>query len=145
MLFMIKLRHVFKEYQLGNDTLTVLDDINLTIEDSDYASIIGPSGSGKSTLMHIIGLLDTATKGSVSIANKDVSKLDDNDISKLRNEFVGFVFQQFNLISKLTNQENILLPTFYCRKKLSYDPKDKAVELMKRFGIIEKANTYPNK
>ena len=142
---MIKLRHVFKEYQLGNDTLTVLDDINLTIEDSDYTSIIGPSGSGKSTLMHIIGLLDTATKGSVSIANKDVSKLDDNDISKLRNEFVGFVFQQFNLISKLTNQENILLPTFYCRKKLSYDPKDKAVELMKRFGIIEKANTYPNK
>jgi putative ABC transport system ATP-binding protein len=142
---MIKLSHIYKEYKLGSDIITVLCDINLEIKDGEYCAILGPSGSGKSTLMHIIGLLDQPSKGNVIIQNKDISKLDDNDLSTLRNEYVGFVFQQFNLINKLTIEENILLPTVYAKIKLKYNPVEKARELMTRFNIIEKANSYPNK
>jgi ABC-type lipoprotein export system ATPase subunit len=106
---------------------------------------MGPSGCGKSTLMHILGLLDKPTKGSIFFEDKDISTFNDNQLSKLRNEFVGFVFQQFNLINKLTTLENILIPTEYTRKKLSYNPKEKAQYLIKRFGLEGKENSYPNK
>lgn len=143
---MIKLEGVFKEYTIDDEVVfTALADISLEIKEGEFCSIIGASGSGKSTLMHIIGLLDRPSKGKVIISNKDVSHLSDNSISTIRNEFVGFVFQQFNLINKLTILENILLPTVYSQKKLDYDPKKKAIEIMKRFGIDSKANSYPNK
>lgn len=143
---MILLEHVKKEYKLDNDVIfTALDDINLEIKDHEFTSIIGPSGSGKSTLMHIIGLLDLPTSGKIMIDKKDISKLSDDELSSLRNEFVGFVFQQFNLINKLTVLENILMPTIYTRSKLSYDPMEKALYLMKRFGLEEKKNSFPNR
>lgn len=143
---MIQLTHVWKKYQIGDDVVfTALKDISLTIEKGEFSSLIGPSGSGKSTLMHIIGLLDKASEGEVFIEGKNTSDLSDDEISTLRNEFVGFVFQQFNLINKLTIKENILLPTTYARKKIGYDPGKKADEIMERFGILEKANSYPNK
>lgn len=142
---MIKLKHVYKEYELDNENIAVLKDISLTIKKSEYVSILGPSGSGKSTLMHIIGLLDKPTRGSVFIDDNDISILDDASLSELRNEFVGFVFQQFNLINKLTIAENIMLPTMYTRKSLNYKPVDKARFLMERFGILDKADSYPNK
>lgn len=142
---MIKLKKVYKEYELENETIQVLKNVTLDIKKGEYVSILGPSGSGKSTLMHIIGLLDKPSRGMVAINEKDISKLSDAALSELRNEFVGFVFQQFNLINKLTIAENILLPSIYTRKKLDYKAEDKARFLMKRFGIFEKANSYPNK
>src|SRR5574340_51008 len=136
---MLKLEHIWKEYQLDGELIfTALKDINLTINDGELTSIVGASGSGKSTLMHIIGLLDQPSRGSVYVEGKDIAKLNDDQLSTLRNEFVGFIFQQFNLINKLSDLENILLPTIYVRKKLDYDPEEHDLYLMKRFEIIEK-------
>ena len=142
---MIKLEDVSKEYYLDKERLTVLKKINLSIKKGEFISIIGPSGSGKSTLMHIIGLLDKPSSGVVTIDEKNITMLDDNALSALRNEFIGFVFQQFNLINKLTLLENILLPTIYAKKKLTYNPKERGLFLMERFGILNKAGSYPNK
>lgn len=142
---MITLQNVSKEYKLDGETLWALKDINLTIKEKEFVAIVGPSGSGKSTLMHIIGLLDQPSSGKVLIEEKDVARLSDNNLSHLRNHFVGFVFQQFNLLNKLTVEENIVLPAIYHREKLDYDPKQKARELIERFGIAEKASTFPNK
>ncbi len=143
---MIKLKNVNKSYKLDDDVVfTAVKDVSLEIKQGEFTSIIGPSGSGKSTLMHIIGLLDQPTRGSIFIDDKDVSKLNDNELSSLRNTFVGFVFQQFNLINKLTVLENILIPTIYTRSTLDYDPKEKARYLLKRFGLETKEKSFPNK
>lgn len=142
---MIKLINVSKEYKLGNESFFALRNINLEIKKSEFSAIIGPSGSGKSTLMHILGLLDEPSSGKVLVEGKDIAILSDNNLSKLRNEFVGFVFQQFNLINKLNVLENILLPTIYSARKLNFNPKDRAFSLMQRIGISDKAYTYPNK
>src|SRR3989344_533112 len=120
---MIKLVDIWKEYRISEETnFVALKGVNISIKKGELVGIIGDSGSGKSTLMHIIGLLDKPTRGKVFINDKDVSTLDDDATSTLRSEFVGFVFQQFNLISKLTVSENIILPTVYARKKLDFDP-----------------------
>ena len=133
----IKLNDVSKEYLLGDDTIfRALKKIDIEIKEGEYVSLVGPSGSGKSTLMHIIGLLDKPSSGEVIINGKDISKLNDDDTSTLRSEFVGFVFQQFNLINKLTIKENIMLPIGYARKKFEYDPSERADYLMERFGIL---------
>lgn len=146
MSFMIKLTHVFKEFKLDDDVIyTALNDVSLTIKQGELSSIVGPSGSGKSTLMHIIGLLDKPSRGEIHIQDTDISTLNDDELSTLRNEFVGFVFQQFNLINKLTVLENIMLPTIYSKKKKAYDPKEKAMYILKRFGIDSKAGSYPNR
>lgn len=133
---MIKLSNIVKEY----DTFAALKGINLEIKQGEFTAIVGPSGSGKSTLMHIIGLLDQPTSGKIFINDIDVSKLNDNKLSKLRSEFVGFVFQQFNLINKLTVLENVMLPTIY-----NSGNHKQAMRLLERFGIADKASSYPNK
>ncbi len=143
---MIKLSHIVKSYKIDDETtFTALYDASIVIKDGELVSIIGPSGSGKSTLMHIIGLLDKPTSGEVLINGQDIAKLSDDELSELRHNFVGFVFQQFNLINKLTIIENVMLPTVYTRTPLSFVPKEKAMELLKRLGIDSKANSYPNK
>jgi len=141
----IRIEHVWKEYMMGEVLFQALKDINTTISEGELTAIIGPSGSGKSTLMHIVGLLDKPTRGNVFIQGRDISTMTDDEISMLRNEYVGFVFQQFNLINKLTILENILLPTIYTRKKLSYSPVEKALYLVQRFGLAGKELSYPNK
>lgn len=146
MLFMIKLQGVSKDYEVDGDVVyPALHGINLDLKKGEFTAIMGPSGSGKSTLMHIIGLLDKPTKGKVYVEGKDISHLSDNQLSSLRNEFVGFVFQQFNLINKLTVLENIMLPTVYSTKKLRFNPRERALDILKRVGLEEKANSYPNK
>ena len=142
---MIELHKVYKEYRLGDEKFTALENASLTIKKGELTAIVGPSGSGKSTLMHLIGLLDKPTRGTIHIDGKNIADLNDDEISKLRNEFVGFVFQQFNLINKLTILENVLLPTIYNRRKLNFTPREKALNLLERFGIAEKAHSYPNK
>lgn len=142
---MILLKNVYKEYKLDGEIFTAVKNINLKITASEFIAILGPSGCGKSTLMHIIGLLDRPTRGSVKIEDEEISSLSDDQLSRLRNEFVGFIFQQFNLLNKLTVLENILLPTIYSRKGFDFDPKQRALELLERFGIGEKAKSYPNK
>lgn len=143
---MIKLEKVSKEYRLDNEIVFfALKDVSLEINKGEFISIMGPSGSGKSTLMHIIGLLDKPTSGKVILEKREVSQLPDDEISRLRNEFVGFVFQQFNLIPKLTVFENVLLPTLYARRELEFDPRVKVDEILKRFNLEEKRNSYPNK
>ncbi|MCX6068454.1 MAG: ABC transporter ATP-binding protein [Chloroflexi bacterium] len=143
---MIKFENVSKSYQFDEETVFfALKNATLEIKEKEFVSIIGPSGSGKSTLMHLIGLLDKPTTGEIIIQGKKISHLNDDQISSIRNEFIGFVFQQFNLIPKLSVLENILLPTIYARKKINYDAEEKALDLLKKFGLFEKRNTFPNK
>jgi ABC-type lipoprotein export system ATPase subunit len=142
---MIKLQHVYKEYPLDGETFVALTDISMEIKKGEYTSILGPSGSGKSTIMHIIGLLDLPTKGKVFIDNNDVSTYTDNQLSLARNEFIGFVFQQFNLINKLNLLENVLLPTIYTKRALPFRPRDRAMQLLKNFGLESKMFSFPNK
>ena len=143
---MIRLEKVVKSYKIDEETIFyALKESSVTIKEKEFVSIIGPSGSGKSTLMHIIGLLDKPSSGKVYIDNKEISMISDDDLSRLRNEFVGFVFQQFNLINKLTVLENVMLPAIYCRKELEFDPKERALSILKDFGLSEKLNSYPNK
>jgi len=142
---MIRIEHVNKVYKVADGDFYALKDVSLHIKPKEYVGIIGTSGSGKSTLMHIIGLLDRPTSGKVIIAGRDTAKLKDAQISSLRGAYIGFVFQQFNLIQKLTVLENILLPTQYSKEKLGFKPGEYARELLQKFGIPEKADSYPNK
>ena len=142
---MIRLENVYKAYLLGDEKVHAVEDVSLTIKEKEYTSILGSSGSGKSTLMYLIGLLEHPTSGKIILDGKDVSKMADNSLSTFRNHHIGFVFQSFNLISRFTVFENILLPVKYAKEKLPYDPQERAVELMKKFGIYERRNFFPNK
>ena len=119
--------------------------VDLEIKDGEYVGILGSSGSGKSTLMYLIGLLEQPTEGKILLDGKDVSKLTDDELSHIRNRNVGFVFQQFNLINKFTVLENLLMPTKYFKGKLDFDPLTRADELLKKFGIWDRRNFFPNK
>lgn len=142
---MIKLQKVSKSYFLGEDEVKAVQDINLEIKSKEYASILGTSGSGKSTLMHLIGLLETPTSGKIMLEKKDVSSLSDDQLSRLRNQYIGFVFQSFNLINKFTVLENVLLPARYAKGRLAHNPQNRAEELLKKFGIWERRDFFPNK
>lgn len=142
---MIELKNVCKDYIVGNEATKILHNISLTIKEKEFVGIMGSSGSGKSTLMHIMGFLDAPTSGTILLDGKDMSKISDDNLSKIRSQHVGFVFQQFNLINNLTVLENVLLPTIYSKKKFDYDPKEKAREILTRFGIYERKDYLPNK
>jgi len=140
----ISLEKVNKVYKVADGNFYALRDIDLSIKAKEYIGILGTSGSGKSTLMHIIGLLDKPSSGAIRIAGKDIKGLSDAQISGLRGSYIGFVFQQFNLIQKLTVLENVLLPTQYAKEKLDFNPETYATKLLERFGISEKKDSYPN-
>jgi len=144
-LFMIKLQNVSKSYFLGDEEVKAVSNVSLEIKPKEYISILGSSGSGKSTLMYLIGLLEHPTKGKILLNNKDVSKLEDDELSKIRNSHVGFVFQSFNLINKFTVLENVLIPTKYAKTNLDFDPQKRAEELLNKFGIYERRDFFPNK
>jgi putative ABC transport system ATP-binding protein len=143
---MIKLDNVTKEYVIDKEyTFYALKKSSLEIRDKEFVSIMGPSGSGKSTLMHLIGLLDKPTTGKVFVDDKEISKISDDEISRLRNEYIGFVFQQFNLINKLSVLENVMLPTIYFRGNLDFDPRERATSILDSFGLSSKIGSYPNR
>lgn len=143
---MIELKDIWKEYRINKEEVFVaLKGISLTISSGEFVAITGPSGCGKSTTMQILGLLDKPSRGKVFIASKEAERLPDVELSRLRNEYIGFVFQQFNLVNKLTVLENVLVPTIYARKRLGYDARARGIYLLERFGLKEKMNSYPNK
>lgn len=107
---MIKLEHIQRDFQVGDQTVHALDDINLTIRDGEYVSVMGPSGSGKSTLLNILGLLDSPTSGSYFLNQQNVTDISENQQAITRNQNIGFVFQVFHLIPRLTAAQNIELP-----------------------------------
>src|SRR5438477_234149 len=109
----IHLEQIRKSYFLGKNELEVLKGISLEISKNEYVALMGPSGSGKSTLMNILGCLDSPTGGRYILNGKDVSRMPDNDLAEVRNKEIGFVFQQFNLLPRLTAAENVALPLVY--------------------------------
>lgn len=143
--YMIRLQNVSKFYKLGDEIVHAVENATLEIKKREYIGILGTSGSGKSTLMYLIGLLEQPSTGKIFINNKDVSTLSDNELSRIRNQEVGFVFQQFNLINKYTVLENLLLPTRFFKGKLDFNPEERALDLLKKFGISERKDFYPNK
>jgi len=138
----IKVTNISKVYELGEEKLQVLDDISLTIHAGELVAIVGPSGSGKSTLMHIMGLLDKQSAGTVELAGHDVSMLSEVASAKLRNKYIGFIFQQFNLLTRTSSLENVLLPTLYSDPLV--DKTQKAIDILTNIGMGERLKNYSN-
>jgi len=142
---MINLQNVCKTYYLGSEEVHAVDNISLEIKEKEYLSILGSSGSGKSTLMYLIGLLEHPSSGKILLDGTDISTLSDGELSKIRNRYVGFIFQSFNLINKFTVLENVLIPTKYAKEKLDFEPRERAEQLLKDFGIYDRKDFFPNK
>jgi len=140
---MIELKKISKTYILGGDTVHAVDELTLTIEEHEFVAIIGASGSGKSTLMNIIGCLDTIDEGQYLLRGQDISSYTDRQMSTLRNREIGFVFQQFNLLQKLTALENVELPLIYQGMGLS-QRKKRSVEALVRVGLESRMHHRPN-
>ncbi|EAE7277394.1 TPA: ABC transporter ATP-binding protein [Listeria monocytogenes] len=139
---LIDMKNLTKTYTLGGETFKALDDVTFTVEQGEFLSIVGPSGSGKSTLMNMIGCLDVPDEGSYHLDNVDVFKLSDNKLSEIRNKKIGFIFQQFNLLPKLSAFENVELPLIYAG--LSVSAREKAaIECLGKVGLLEKRRNLP--
>ncbi len=140
---MIEVKGVSKIYTMGKEQVTALDNVNLTIKDGEFVAIVGPSGSGKSTLMHLVGGLDTPTSGSIVVNGKDISKLKDKDMSKYRNQTIGFVFQSFNLENTQTALENVMMPLIFAGTG-NRERKLKANRALEIVGLQDKIKHKPN-
>lgn len=139
---MIEIKNVNKSFYLGGETIKALDNINFKVEKKEFVSIIGPSGSGKSTLMNILGLLDIPDSGSYVLDGIKIDKAKDNQLAKIRNNKIGFIFQNFNLLSKLTAIENIQVPLIYKGMK-NDESKNRAYELMAKLGLKGREKHLP--
>jgi macrolide transport system ATP-binding/permease protein len=138
---MLELRDVHKSYRMGDTTVYALRGVTLTIEPGEFVAIMGPSGSGKSTLMHVLGLLDVPERGSYRVLGREVARLDGDELAVLRREVVGFVFQQFNLLPRLSALENTAMPLIYSRQ---HGEKQRAVTLLKQVGLEARMRHRPN-
>src|SRR5437763_9442127 len=139
----IHLEDICKSYYLGRQELMALKGINIDILKNEYVALMGPSGSGKSTLMNILGCLDTPTSGKYVLNGKDVSRTTDNDLAEVRNSEIGFVFQQFNLLPRLTALENVALPLVYAgipKKKRT----EKAKMVLDKVNLSDRSHHKPN-
>lgn len=139
----IKLAGIAKHYKVGAHIVKALQDISLEIQKNEYVTLMGPSGSGKSTLMNLLGCLDTATKGEYILNNRDVSKLDDNELAEIRNKEIGFVFQTFNLLPRSTALDNVTLPLIYAgygkARRL-----ERAKEVLEQVQLADRVTHKPN-
>lgn len=139
----IHLDHILKDYYMGSQAITVLKGISLDIFRNEYVALMGPSGSGKSTLMNILGCLDSPTGGKYILNGKDVSKMLDDDLAEVRNTEIGFVFQQFNLLPRLTAAENVALPLIYAGvgKK---ERIERSMEALNKVGLADRSHHKSN-
>lgn len=131
---MITMKDVTKTYQMGEEVVTALDNVSLTVEEGEFTSIMGPSGSGKSTIMNILGLLDKFDSGSYTLNGINVSDYDDEKLAKIRNKEIGFVFQSFNLLPRMNLLENVMLPLVYA-KVPKKERQQRAKEALERVGL----------
>ena len=139
---LIELKNIVKNYVNGDVVTRVLHDINLGIEEGEFIAIMGPSGSGKSTLMHTIGFLDRPTSGEYLFDGEDTKKFTDDELAKIRNERIGFVFQSFNLLPRTTVLDNVMLPLLYNHKMKG--EMHKAKEALKSVGLEERMSYMSN-
>ena len=140
---MIKLKNIKKTFTLGGESIKAIDDVTFNIKKGEFVSIIGPSGSGKSTLMNILGLLDVPDSGNYELDGIDVSKAKENELATIRNNKIGFIFQQFNLLGKMTALENVQIPLIY-QGKSNEESKKIAYELLGKVGLKGREHHIPN-
>lgn len=140
---MMKLNDISKVYHTGKLKVPVLHDIELEINDGEFIAIMGPSGSGKSTLMNIIGFLDTATAGTYEMNGKKVNVLSENDLARLRNRHIGFVFQQFFLLNRQNAWKNVEAPLVYADVPKK-ERKERALEMLEKVGLGDRTDHLPN-
>lgn len=138
---MIEIKDVKKKYKMGEQTLEILKGVSLTIEDGEYVAIMGPSGSGKSTLMNILGLLDVPSEGSYKLNGVEISKMNEDELSEVRRGEIGFIFQQFNLLPRMTAVENVALPLLYSKRFLG---NDRAQRLLSSVGLEDRGHHRPS-
>ena len=139
---LIQIQHLTKVYQVGESVVNALDDVSMSVEEHEFVAIVGPSGSGKSTLMNIVGCLDLATSGTYELNGQEIGDYDDNELSEFRNKTVGFVFQKFNLLTKLSALENVELPLVY-QGIPSQERRERAVEALRRVGLENRMDHRP--
>jgi len=140
---LIDLKDVHKHYRMGGETVRALDGVDLQIQAGDYMTILGPSGSGKSTLMNMLGFMDFPTSGKIYFDGQDVSSIGASKQAWYRSNQIGFIFQAFNLLPRMSVTDNVLLPTSYSRRVIRHK-KDKALRALERVGIANRANHVPN-
>mgnify|MGYP000036677182 FL=1 len=139
----IRLRDIKKIYKMGGQELAALNGINLDIKRGEFAALMGPSGSGKSTLMNILGCLDRPTVGSYELEGKEVAHLSDDELAVMRNKHIGFVFQNFNLLSRISSLENVALPLVYAGVGAS-ERRKRALQVLEAVGLGDRAEHLPN-
>ncbi len=140
---MITLTGIGREYDLGSARVHALRDVSLTLERGELITIMGPSGSGKSTLLHILGILDSPTKGSYTLEGHEITNLPDQELSRIRNRHFGFIFQSFNLLPEYNAVENVMMPLVYAGKSPA-DRRKRATELLTEVGLDHRLHHYPN-
>jgi putative ABC transport system ATP-binding protein len=138
----IEISHLFMTYSLGDSAVHALNDISMEVGEHEFVAIVGPSGSGKSTLMNIVGCLDIATSGSYKLLGREISSYNDNELSEFRNKTIGFIFQRFNLLNKLTSLENVELPLIY-QGVNSRDRRERAITALKTVGLEDRMSHRP--
>ncbi|MCK9479401.1 MAG: ABC transporter ATP-binding protein [Firmicutes bacterium] len=140
---MIRIENMYKIYNMGDSSVRALDGVSLHIKSNEFVAIVGPSGSGKSTLMNMLGCLDTATEGKYYIDKTDVSKMSDNRLADIRNTKIGFVFQSYNLLGRLTVLENVELPLVYMGKSKK-ERYELSIAAINRVGLAGRERHRPN-
>ena len=140
---LIELKNVYKIYQMGEETVHALDGVDLTIDQGEFVAIVGSSGSGKSTAMNIIGCLDVPTSGTYHLGGVDVSTMGDDQQAEIRNKMLGFIFQQYNLIPKLSVLENVELPLLYAGVP-GEERRERAIRSLERVGLADKGKNLPS-
>ncbi len=139
---MIRMKGIRKEYHMGDNVLAALDGVDIHIKPHEFVSIIGPSGSGKSTLMNIIGCLDTADEGTYYLDGQEIEDYSEDELADIRGRKIGFIFQQFNLLPKLTAQENVELPLIYQGMSAS-KRHARSEEVLERVGLLDRMDHKP--